>query len=397
MSLKKLFFVIPFILLMISCEKTEEKPTYENSWSGDLDYFTDEFPKKHYRFSSIMSQEELKNEVDLLKSKANTLDDESIILELQKILASMRVAHTLTPIQFRKLPLLLELFDDGLFVVGIETTKEEYLENEIVSINGIQVENIYEKLRPFVSYENEYWFKKQIPAFLIQPEVLQYLNIINSGEEIKFELSNGGFVVFANEASNSEMVYSSIYNELTFLKNSNKYYWFEILQEDILYIQYNKCKIDSDLSFQTFVNQVSNALDENTINSIVVDLRLNTGGNSEIINPLINMLKKHDDKKIYGAMSRRTYSSGRFAVRDLIQNFDVKLIGEPTGGAPQSYGNPNTFDLPYSKTRIYYCTKYFNLMQSDLNYFEPDIWLEYNASDLFQGEDLVLEYIKAQR
>lgn len=391
----KFVLLIATLILMVSCEKEEQKNTieYSYSWSGDLDYFAEQLPKKHYGFNNIMNQDDFRDEVILLKSKVDTLDDISITLELQKILASMGVAHTLTPIQFESLPLMLELFDDGLFIVGIDASKEEFLEREIVAINGIHMEDIYERLRPFISYENEYWLKKQLPGFIVQPDVLRYINVIGSLDQIDLELANGEVIAFSDQVPATEMIYSSIYSDLTYLKNSNKYYWFEILQENILYIQYNKCKVDNDLPFQTFVDQVSNTLEENQIKTIVVDLRLNTGGNSAIIDPLITMLKNHADKRIYGAMSRRTYSSGRFAVRDLINNFDVELIGEPTGGAPKSYGNTNFFVLPYSKNKIYYCTKYFNLMDSDLDYFEPDIRLEYNASDIFEGKDLVLDYI----
>jgi hypothetical protein len=123
-------------------------------------------------------------------------------------------------------------------------------------------------------------------------------------------------------------------------------------------------------------------------------VRLNSGGDSEIIQPLIQKLQEYNDKIFFAAISKKTFSSGRFAARDFKVNLNAKLIGKPTGGSPKSYGENELLILPNSKVPINYCVKYFSLMDTDKNYFEPDIRLEYNAKDLLEGKDLVLDYIK---
>lgn len=392
-----LFFISSFAILFFSCTKDEQQTEIEKSWLEDINYFAEELPKRQLDFYKLIDKKEFETKIDCLKNNIDSLDGFAITFELQKILSSLNVSHTCIPIKYSNLPITVELFDDGLFILGIDQSKKEYLNRKIVSINKIDVDEIYLRLKPYLSFENKYWLKKQIPEIIIKPKVLKYINVIENEGQTTFELENGDSFKLTIQSTGSEMAFSHIFTELTYLKNSKKYYWYDMIADHILYIQYNKCKEDNNYPFSSFVNEINQIIGNNSVNTILVDLRLNTGGNSAIINPLIEMLKNHSDKKIYGAISRRTYSSGRFAVKDLITHFNAELFGEPTGGSPHSYGESKSFVLPYSKTTVYYCVKYFNLMESDFDYFEPHNRFEYNAGNLFEGKDLVLDHVLMER
>ncbi len=389
--MKTFFFLIVFSIITIITCKGQDSP-----WLKDIEYLSEQLPKKHIDFYKLIDSVDFKHEINKLKSIVDSLDDITIILELQKILASLNVSHTMIPIQggLYSLPIKVEIFDDGLYIIGIDASKKEYLAKRIISMNNVSVQEIYDRLEPLISYENEYWLKNQIPEFIVKPQILEYLNIIDNANYMSIQLDNDEIFELPIKLANSEMIYCPIWTEMIWLKNQNKIYWYDTIDEGILYIQYNKCQEDKNYPFDKFVNDVGSTIDNNNIKIILIDLRLNSGGDSEIIQPLIRKLQEYNDKIFFAAISKKTFSSGRFAARDFKVNLNAKLIGEPTGGSPNSYGNTKQLILPNSGLPINYCVKYFSLMDTDKNYIEPDIRLEYNAKDLLEGKDLVLNYIK---
>ena len=310
----------------------------------------------------------------------------------------MRVGHTGIRIQhnnaFSNLPIELEIFDDGLYIIGITPSHRKYLKSKVVAINNLPINQVFESVKPLISYENEYWLKYQLPLFITKPQILNYVGVTESNNGITFNLENGKSFDLKPLSRKSSLTYCSRMYEMTWLKNKNKKYWFELISNGILYIQYNSCSEDRKYPFDRFVNDIKTILENDNPRTILIDLRLNSGGNSEIVKPLTSELLKYRDKtKIYSAISRKTYSSGRFAVRDFLVELDAILIGEPTGGSPNSYGYTKSFSLPNSRTRINYSIRYFQLYKSDKDYFEPKIRTEYISSDLFNGNDLIIDYV----
>ncbi len=55
--------------------------------------------------------------------------------------------------------------------------------------------------------------------------------------------------------------------------------------------------------------------------------------------------------KIFVVIGRRTFSSGLLNAHDLAARTRAILIGEPTGGKPNSYGEVESFTLPRSGLR----------------------------------------------
>jgi len=69
------------------------------------------------------------------------------------------------------------------------------------------------------------------------------------------------------------------------------------------------------------------------------------------------------------------------------------LVGEPTGGRPNHFGEVKTFTLPYSGLTISYSTNYFRFAKDDTPSLLPDIPAEPSSADYFAGRDPALEAI----
>jgi C-terminal processing protease CtpA/Prc len=79
---------------------------------------------------------------------------------------------------------------------------------------------------------------------------------------------------------------------------------------------------------------------------------------------------------------------------DFKQETDAVLIGEPTGGMPNHFGEVRSFTLPNNKLKVRYSTKYFKKVEEDVSTITPDIEIETFFNDYRSGIDPVWEYIK---
>jgi hypothetical protein len=72
----------------------------------------------------------------------------------------------------------------------------------------------------------------------------------------------------------------------------------------------------------------------------------------------------------------------------------AQIVGEASSQRPNAYGDIRSFELPNSKLKVWYCTKYFKLASSgDPDSLPVDIPVELTAKDYFAGRDPVLERV----
>ena len=369
----------------------------QTEWINDIDSLYINLPEKHIDFYKIIDSVDFKNRIENLKNSIADLNDFEITIELQKLIAGFGVAHT--SIMFPKsmlnkvFPIRFALFDDGLFIVSIAESKKEFLNKKVVAINSIPIDTVYKNMSSIIAYENEYWLKKSLPEFLPLPEFVKYLNGISQSDTLKYNLENGEYIAFNEDFSNEKMDYNKELFSLSILRNRKKFYRCEIPDSNTLYIQYNSCTEYKKYPIKKFVRDIDSLMKCNNFQKVIVDLRNNTGGNSEIINPLIGLLIKQKDLKFYTCISRSTFSSGRMVAIKTKKYLGSELIGEPTGGSPNSYGDVSSFNLPNSGLNVHYSTKHFDLLKNEENTIKPDIYIEFNSKDYLKGIDPVLEYI----
>src|SRR5262249_1993165 len=127
--------------------------------------------------------------------------------------------------------------------------------------------------------------------------------------------------------------------------------------------QYNRCQDDPQQSMTAFSADLFAFADSHPVDRTIVDLRFNTGGNSEVIKPLIAGLKSRSALKaqghLFALIGPRTFSSGLLAAYNFRYDLHAILIGEPSGEKPNSYGEIRYLALPNSKIEVQYSTKFF--------------------------------------
>lgn len=398
--------VFLIVLSIIGCKPNEPTPILNNSWIEDIKFIQQELPVRHVNLFSTISQQEFDFEIENLIENAPQLDENEIICDLMKFFAKIGDSHTgihneYNMSKFTIAPLKYEVFDDGIYIVDIIESGQNYLKQKIVSINDVPIDDVYEKLSQILPHENDYFLKSSIPNFLRLYEILEALEITGSKNSYQLTIGNGEtFQVKGDMPISTDFISGYLPDNIPlYLQHNDTNYWYKIIDNNIVYLQYNQCVEMPEISFEEFNRQMFSNLENLEIEKFIIDLRLNTGGSSLLIAPLIEELKKHNELegKIYGCISCKTFSAGLWNAIQLKEELGAVLVGEPTGGKPNHFGEVRELILPNTGLKVRYSTKYFTLLpEKDLNTLEPDYYVINNSADCFIGIDSCIEFIKLQ-
>ena len=155
-------------------------------------------------------------------------------------------------------------------------------------------------------------------------------------------------------------------------------------------MKYSACKEVEEYPFNEFMKDIEKIVKEKGVSKYIIDVRDNEGGNSEILNPFQDFVK---EKNLKGVMliNRGVFSSGRFAVARFKNNFNIPLIGEPTGGAAKSYGynrNLKVEDKNFSVSlRLWDFSDIFEYEGA----IQPDIYVPITIDDIKNNKDPQLQ------
>jgi uncharacterized protein (TIGR03437 family) len=127
------------------------------------------------------------------------------------------------------------------------------------------------------------------------------------------------------------------------------------------------------------------------VERFIIDLRNNTGGNSAVLNPFLASRSARGNKvsavKPVVIIGRRTYSSAILNAIAIRQGGPAALVGEPSGGRPNSYGDVQTLTLPNSQLNVSYSTRYFSFPGYPAGSLLPDVTVPIYSADWYARHD----------
>jgi hypothetical protein len=397
--------------------------TRASCWQQDLDFLETNLPQTHISFYKFMSKEKFEQEMADIKKSAPQLSDSEIVLRLVRLTASLGIAHTQIgiptdgPLAFHRYPVWTRWFSDGLGVVAAATEYQDALGARVVRIGTMTPDQLEAKLAPFISHENKIWLHEESPNYMAMPELLQHLKVADADGVVELTLVKAGGKPFTLRISPTDWSGSGkkIIGTADFLhipsllyhKNPNAFYWYEYLPDmQTLYIQYRVCENDPKNPFKNFAGNLFALADSNSVQRVVVDLRFNNGGDSRVINPLCDGILSRPALNAKGhffvLIGPVTFSSGEMAAEGFHNSFsetpgshfNATLVGEPTGGKPNGYGEVKIFKLPNSKLQVACSTKYFRpIKDGDPPSLQPDVTVTRSWEDYLAGRDPVLEAV----
>jgi hypothetical protein len=370
----------------------------------DVEYLATELPRLHPNLFFRTSRADFDGVVDEVRRAVPASADHELMVGLMRIPAVAGDPHTTLYAweEFPKVPLRFTRLAGGLYVTSAEASIVETLGTRVLAFDRTGVEEAEAAVAAVVSHDNTPWLRDQLPRYLILPQVLHALRVIDDPSAMTLVLEDAAGARFTARVSGSRAGSALVDVTATtgaplplFRQRTQENYWFTLLAESrTLYLQYNRCQNSSE-SFESVARRLFQQLDQGGADRLVVDTRLNEGGSSGVDDPLISGLQDRSAwrarGRLYVLAGGRTFSSGLMAVDDLRKQGAI-FVGQPTGGKPNHYGDVESFTLPNSRLRVGYSTRFFRLLPgSDPPSFVPDILVEPTIEDLWLGRDRALE------
>lgn len=406
-------------------------------WSQDLDLFQFALPQRQIAFYKLLPREQFEKEMSEIRAAVPHLSDRDIALRLMRVVAELGVAHSWIvlpesgPLAFAHYPLEFRWFSDGLAVVAAAPEYQSALGARVDRIGTMTPEELETNLAPYISHENKTWLRYQSSNFMNNVELLRSLELADASARVELTLTKPGGDHAAMQLTPAKSNFTLV-SARTALNippplyaRRSDLYWYEYLQDSkTLYIQYRVCAEDPKNPFVDFAKSLFAFADSHTIQRTVVDLRLNSGGNSEVVTPLLEGIKARPQLNAKGHLfvliGPMTFSTGEWTAEELHNSFasltsqtvdgfvwvrpssadvwkipfNATFVGEPTGGKPNCFGEVHSFGLPNSGITVNYAVKHFQLTDDgDPPSREPDIVVTRSREDFLAGRDPVLDAV----
>jgi tetratricopeptide (TPR) repeat protein len=397
------------------------------AWREDLAVLAKELPGRHKNAFARMSREEFAAAVQRLNDRIPAMRRDDIIVEMGRIVALVRDAHTgiqsllyQSPAQFHFIPAGLYLFKDGLYVYAADKPYRAVVGGKVVRIGKATTDQAIAAVAPLISADNEMAVKERAPLYLESPEVLRALGLVDRIDRIPFVIQKGGrtaTVTFpalpAPRPTKDNWALGQRFSKLPnwvdarsgdadplWLRKPTEYFWHTFLPDSgTLYAQFNDVANKDKETVQSWVEQMQSKLEGDDVQRFVLDLRWNTGGNNYLNKPLLLALIKsrriNQPGRLFVIIGRRNFSAAQNLINDLANYTDAVFVGEPTASTPNFFGDSTGITLPNSKIVVRASTLWWQDAdpRDPRKWTAPDLAAELAFDDYRRGRDPALDLI----
>jgi hypothetical protein len=181
------------------------------------------------------------------------------------------------------------------------------------------------------------------------------------------------------------------------LRDPQNKYWFEYLPgARTVYVQFNQVGNKQDETIEAFAKRLFAFVESRRVERLVLDLRLNRGGNGALNRPLLLGLiraTKVDRKgRLFAIIGRSTWSAAQGLVNELEKYTNTTFVGEPTGGKPNSYGDSHRITLPNSGITVRVSTLWWQGDERDRRpWTAPEVAADLTFEDYRTNKDPALK------
>ncbi|HEX2291976.1 MAG TPA: hypothetical protein VHH55_01595, partial [Gaiellaceae bacterium] len=369
--------------------------------SGDIRNLVAEIEQRHPNPYHAVSRQEFRAAAEDLAARAPGLTRSETIVGVMRLMHMLgeRDGHSgLFPFVpsnhagLRSYPLRLWRFPEGLHV--IRAHDPALVGARVVSVGRLPAQEVEARVRPLVPRDNEWSLLDHLPYFLVTAEVLEGLGIDPTWE---LELRGGGrverrFAPISNAEYASTLLdgwWQQGRRAPLYLRLAHVPYGLSVIDRGrALYVSYNQTTHPGLVP-----RQLVRLAARKRVRKIVVDLRMNGGGNNTTYYDLVAALRHrrvNRPGRLAVLIGRRTFSAaGNFAA-EVDRRTRARFFGEPTGGAPSQWGDHAPIPLPSLGVSSGTAVEYVGDPNDTRVATMPQVPVATTAADWFAGRDPVL-------
>lgn len=383
-------------------------------WESDIDWLEKQVKQQHPAMAQGEKAKALSKAVTNLKASLSDLSDQTIRLEIMKLIALIGEGHSIVPpqpaINVSMLPVVIQKFGDSFAISNAAPNLKGLIGSEILSINEIPIVQVTSKLSGFYAMENPEAGIHILPLYLSNADLLKHVGVVDNIRRISITTKNSnGESVTTKIKSRNWIKWALLFfypdgetrSDQLADKLQPTNYWIENDKvESTLWVNITTIKNNSSgPTLQEFSNIIREELNAPETDRLVIDLRRNRGGDNYLMRDLAFMLSEHPKLQQQGSLkvliSGKTYSAAvNFA--SLLENMTPAIfIGQGTGQGATHYGEAELLKMPNSKIYVNVSTKKWagNIDALPETEIQPHIDQAYTLSDYQEGKDPVRDLI----
>jgi tetratricopeptide (TPR) repeat protein len=389
-------------------------------WQSDLRFLQQTVHKDYSFLFKNVTEKDFDAAVDKLFKAIPTMQDHEVLAGLSRIVSLFKYGHTdigwrESPVKYHVAPVNFYWFSDGVYVEGAEKSYAAIVGAKLVKVEGMPVMQALEAIKPLVPVENDQYFKAYGLDRLVIPEALH-------AQQITKELKNGITYTFEKDGRTFDQTVTGLdafhlprnYGYVTpgsdwvsvrnqestpyYLKNLDKIYYYEYLPESkTLYVRHSQIQDDPQEAIPVFYKKVFDFIEKNDVEKLVLDVRLNGGGNNyknkPIVTGIIESKKINQPGKLFVIIGRRTFSACQNLVNELSNYTNALFVGEPTAENINFYGDNRRVVLPVSKMPVFLSFAWWQDKPQWENapWLAPSVAVDMSFDDYKSNRDPVLE------
>lgn len=387
-------------------------------WREDLRFFAAELERRHANPFHTVSRERFAAAVAELDSKIPSLQRNEIIVGLMRLAAMVGDGHTRVDPRkdarfgFPSLPLKLYLFEDGVYIRAAAPAQAALVGARIEAIGGVPVGEAIRRVSELASRDNEIGPRLYVPLYLNMPDILHALGLSKRRDSAELRLRRGKRVWTATVAAGEVEPLWPPDTDISLITPKgwvdsrttpqpplwlqaplDYHRMIELPERRALYVQLNMVTGIAGQTLDQFAQRISERARQLNPKALVLDLRLNQGGNGNLRQRLVRELirSEDDDTSLFVLTWRGTFSASQFILDDLDRLSDAIFIGEPASSRPISYGDAYRMPLPNSGIQMRSSIVYWKEGQNHAPWTWVDLAVPLTFADYAAGRDPALE------
>ena len=380
-----------------------------SNWQEDIAWLAAELPRRHLNLFHNLPEQTFLDRISRLQAELPECDGAMVITRLMAIVAAIGDAHTtVIPTVNHYLPFEFYWFAEGLHIVAARPEHQEWLAAKVTAIENLPIDEVSAALTGVLAHENKAYVASLLPFYLAAADLLYGLEICDSPDQVLLSLQKqDGTTADLSVPTASLKDWTSSLVRLgapnagqtslpLYRQHLDQSFWFTPVGSDSVYVQYNACREQPDCPMTAVGTALLEFIADRQPQKIILDLRLNRGGDSTLLEPLIDELARQP-ARYFVIIGRNTFSSALLNAYALKERTGAMVVGEPSGGKPNCYGEVKYLTLPHSRLQVRYSTKYYHLVADDaLLSLMPDLPCPVTLADYLAGLDPCLEAIRSQ-
>ena len=301
--------------LDISYEEVESSREYVNGnvFQKDLLLYSKTFELSHPYYADKKHVRELKKETKKLYKDFAEIDDiKTFRCGLQALTSHLNDGHSqvasgLSQELIYPIYIMFDTKDSG-YLLAVEDDYKEALGKRITMVNGNPISDLMARGQKLISGDNEIFKNSQLSQQLQLKDFWEMCGYYDDEIVLIFEDNTSVTIPASTGKGLGIEQLDMVFDSPTVLKEVP--FCYEVFDSlSICYLQFNMCYDSLNYSqlgqrFDDFVEEMMAEIEDKSIQTLVVDVRNNGGGNSGLCDLLLSYLTDYDKMKNMGCKVR---------------------------------------------------------------------------------------------